>query len=276
MRITATTRFPHPVLSADTGDYTTGDFRVDFTVVEHRTTGALALTHQIDLSEPHVTDLIEHGLASVGCFVRCEDTYYNELRRLSWQTGRSDFNPGVLLNRVTLRPVVWLERPVPEWNPGTIHEEFDPPVALDAGDVIAYGAESVISVGQAKFTPIESIFELQKLEDSPDGQVVVDPSGDRIAIRVSSRLFDAMSLLRSEAKGFAILMNGVYLPAVMEVLDLLRSEPEQYEAFRWYEPFRARCDAKGVVPGADASLYENAQRLLDRPPQHLIPLAEIE
>ena len=70
-------------------------------------------------------------------------------------------------------------------------------------------------------------------------------------------------------KGKPVVMNAVYLPAVMEVLDALRDGGEQYEGLRWYSPFVARCDSKGIDPAAEMSLLESAQLLLDSPVQLL-------
>lgn len=147
MRLSQETRFPHPVLGPETGDFTAGEFDVEFTLVEHRQTGALSLKHRITLNEPDIKQLVETERAAVACFVRCADTFFSELRPMSWPAGRSDFTEGKLLNRVSLRPIVWLLEDIPDWDPGTINPEFAPPVALDRGDIIALGVEHVISVG---------------------------------------------------------------------------------------------------------------------------------
>ena len=160
MRLSRETRFPHPVLGPETGDFNAGEFDVVFTPVEHRQTGALTLKHSITLTEPEITELVKTERAATACFVRCADTFFAELRPLSWPEGRSDFAAGKLLNRVLLRPVIWLCDDIPDWDPGTINPEFAPPVALGRGDIIALGAEHVISVGQAKLQPIESIFQV--------------------------------------------------------------------------------------------------------------------
>ena len=43
MRISAQTRFPHPVLSEETQDYTDGKFSVGLHVSESRTTGKVTI-----------------------------------------------------------------------------------------------------------------------------------------------------------------------------------------------------------------------------------------
>ncbi len=177
MRVSEETRFPHPVLGSGTGDFTTGSFDMSFTSSEDLKTGALTLEHKITLTEDGVRELIETGRASIGCFLRCPDTYHTELRTLAWPSGRSDFAAGSLLNRVSLRPLVWLNHDLPRWDPGTIHPEFVPPVSLAHGDIIAIGDEHIISVGQAKLAPIESIFELDRSPEVPEALCGSSSSG---------------------------------------------------------------------------------------------------
>ena len=265
MRLSSETRFPHPVLGPETGDFTAGEFDVDFTLVEHRQTGALALGYKITLTEPDIRQLVETGRAEAGCFVRCADTFFAELRPMSWPEGSSDFAAGRLLNRVSLRPIVWLAEDIPDWDPGTINPEFDPPVALDQGEIIALGAEHVISVGQAKLAPMESIFQLERSPDVPEGMLRVDPDLDRITILAAPETYETICVLREQRSGRNVVMNAVYLPAVMEVLDAVRMSEGAYQGRRWYRTFLAKCDAKGIEPSADLPILESAQKLLGSP-----------
>lgn len=263
-------RYPHPVLGPTTGDYTSGKFDLTFRHFEDSDTGALTLQHEITLTEPGLKNLIVSGQAAVGCFVRCNDTYFAELRELAWWKGRSDFSPGKLLNRVSLRPVIWVRHSIKNWNPGSIHEEFDPPVNFEAGDIVAVGDEFIISVGQSKLTPIESIFELDRSSQVTEGQLQVVLNGDRIRILAAPKTYETISLLRNQALGRPVVMNAIYLPAVMEVLDSLRDAPDQYDGRRWFQPFMSKCDAKGIDPGADgSSILDDAQRLLESPTAEL-------
>lgn len=265
MRFTESTRFPHPVLGLGTGDFVAGKFSVEIDVKENRSTGAVTLEHAINLTEPGIIALVASNQASVGCIVKCADTFFSDLRQMAWMTGKTDFSPGLLLNRVSLRPIVWLKADLNEWNPGTIHEEFEPPVSLNKGDVIALGEELIISVGQAKLAPIESIFDLVKSDSIPDGLFKVDISGHRIALLVNEEMFQTLAQLRLKADGPDILMSSIYMPAIMEVFDILRNGDENFECFRWYQPFIAKCDSKGVRIEPNMSILEAVQILLERP-----------
>ena len=272
MRIPENTRFPHPVLGLDTGDFVVGEFSVQIEVIENRSTGAVTLEHAITLTESGILALVESNKASVGCIIKCADTFFSDLRQIAWSTGKTDFTPGLLLNRVSLRPIVWLKTDLNEWNPGTIHHEFEPPLSLNNGDIVAIGEELIFSVGQAKLAPIESIFDLVRSESISEGMFEVDTTGHRIALLVNEKMFQTLAQLRSITDGPEILMSSIYMPAIMEVLDALRNTDQSYEHLRWYQPFLAKCDLKGVRLESNMSILEAAQILLERPVARLSKL----
>lgn len=274
MRITDETRFPHPVLSGQTGDFLEGAFEISFTGRENLQSGGLVLEHDVTLTEPTVRQLVQNGDASVGCFVRCNDTYYTALLRMSWPAGRTDFAPGDLLNRVTLQPMVWLDKRLPGWNPTGVNSEFELPIDLEKGELIAVGPMHVMSIGQAKLAPLESIFELRRAEQMEEGRIELDPNGDRIAILVAPASFDVIDLLRGQSSGRPVVMNAVYLPAVMEMLDLLRGAGSSFEGYRWYAPFAAKCDALGISLTDGMSTLDGGQRVLELPLRTLSILNE--
>jgi hypothetical protein len=265
MRLTDFTKFPHPVLGPFTGDYLGGEFSVEFEVSENLKNGSLSLEYSAILTHPDIEGLVKGGRAVLGCIVKCGDTFYNELRSCSYPRGRIDFLPGALLNKVTLRPVVWLAADLQEWSPAVLHSEFSSPIIMKLGDIVAVGAASEISVGQAKLASIESIFELNKSLEIEEGEIRVDLEGDRISILVAPGIFCIVELLREQELGFPVVMNSVYLPAVMEVLDRLQEDTNSYRERRWFIPFKERCRDKGVEHEAGASILEGAQKLLDLP-----------
>jgi hypothetical protein len=265
VRFTEETRFPHPVLGPATGDYLSGEFVVALRAIENPKIGSLSLEYEITLTEPEIRDLVINGKAVIALSVWCQDTFYAELKALSWPSGRLDFSVGSLLNRVTIRPLVWLNESVPDWNPGTIHPEFCPPLLLEKGDVIALGEERVVSVGQAKLAPLESIFEIDSSPEIPENTLTVDISGDRIKIVVDPKTMESIQLLRGQNNGQRVVMNSIYLPTLMEVLDALTDSADEYVGLRWCDAVIAKCDMYGLDLSKKPSILESAQILLGNP-----------
>lgn len=271
MKFSDDMRFPHPVLSTETGDWLNGAFAVDMNVEEVIETGKVSINYSIDLTEDSIKSLVENGDATVGIFVRCGDTYYTDLREVGWPAGCLEFESGSLLNRVTLRSIIWLSSPLVDWSPAGLHPEFQSPLSLAVGDILAIDEEQVLSVGQAKLAPMESIFALVASPDEPEGRLSVKLDAEKITIIAGEETYKMINVLRySPAK--AATLSAVYLPAVMEVLDTLRTNPDAFENRRWKQPFAAKCITANI--NYSSSLFENAQTLLEMPIGRLKTVSE--
>jgi hypothetical protein len=70
--------------------------------------------------------------------------------------------------------------------------------------------------------------------------------------------------MRDLSAGKPTVLNGVYLPAVMQVLDMLRDGGEAYEGLRWHRIFDAKC-AHYQIDIQDSEIWLDAQKLLQAP-----------
>lgn len=264
MKFSDDMRFPHPVLTPDTGDFTTGVFDLQISYEEIRETGKATIRYEVNLTEPSIKELVENGAAAVAVFVRCNDTYYSDLHRLSWPSGTLEFPAGALLNRVTVRPLVYLTEMLLGWQPDDLHEEFEGPLNLEFGDILAIDHEFVLNVGQARLPTLESIFSLKCSPELPEGEIQVKLESEKITILSGTETHKLINSLRGEKLGKPAALNAIYLPAIMNVLDELGKTPDAYSGRRWKQPFVSRCDSLGIDP-ATADLFDGAQKLLEHP-----------
>lgn len=265
MRISDSTRYPHPVLSPFSDDYANGQFNVSFAVSEDLGSGALTLRYDVIIDEPCISELVYNERATVGCIVVSLETYYIKLHKLDWKTGFLDFPAGALFGEVGLRPIIWLNDETIQLSSTNINPEFDETALLARGNILAIDIETIIDVGNAKLTPLESIFELVPSPNVLEGRVAVKLDGNRIAIVLGPKTFSSVNTLRGQEEHLPAVTASIYLPVVMEVLDTIRSYPEEYIDFRWYKPFHDKCNFKGVSLAAGGSSLEGAQILLEDP-----------
>jgi len=271
MKFSDDMRFAYPVLSAETGDFTDGHFTLDAFVEEIIQTGQLSIRYNIYLTEPSIRHLVEEGNATVGLFVRCQDTFYSELRALDWPKGKIEFETGSLLHRVALRPIIWLSQEISEWTPLNVHPEFMLPLKPNIGDILAIDYEQNLSVGQDKLATMESIFALVASSEQPKGKLSVKLDSEKVTILADDQTYKIINSLRHSHAKTAV-MTSVYMPAVMEVLDALRGNPTLHDARRWKQPFADKCTSAGI--DYEGSLFENAQALLAFPISRLEKLLD--
>ncbi|MBT5378969.1 MAG: hypothetical protein HOL08_07940 [Opitutae bacterium] len=265
MKINNQTRFSHPVLNGHTFDFKSGDFDVNLEVHEKPGVAKLALVSNTVVSEKDINDFIKNGAASVGIYATCLDTYFNQLDSIGLGKDVIEYPQGALFGRVTFRPMIWASAEIKGWKSDNIHKEFgEGGIQLTRGDILALGEEVIINVGREKLAPIETIFSLAVNKERPERELGLKLDADKITILVAPNTYEAINGFRNSGQGKSIMLNSVYLPAVMEVLSNLRDNAGAYESNRWYRPFTAKCDHYSIDLN-NPNLLEDSQKLLKAP-----------
>jgi hypothetical protein len=265
MKISDNMRYPHPVLSEYSKDYATGEFKCEF-IQQITPEGELKLTATLDLNSKELTALVAAQKASAGYFVVCRRTYFNFLQEAPLGKSEKFFDASNLFGTVIIRPAIWTLSRVEKFSSPLIHKEFGAAVDLPKGSVIALGPEFRFSIDKKKFKPFESIFELAEKEGIEAGTVLVDPMNDRIKILAEPATYKELAAVRNLTKGRDILLNAVYMPAIMDVLTVLQDDATSIKSKNWYRVFKAKCDDLGIDPSSPAQTpLQIAQKLLRAP-----------
>jgi hypothetical protein len=126
-----------------------------------------------------------------------------------------------------------------------------------------------------KYKPFDSIFELGQNSSVTAGTVAVDPDQDRITILAEPKTYTSIAAMRGMPAGRSILLNAVYMPAIMDVISRLQTGDRALEGKKWYRVFRAKCDDLAINPSDPGqSPLELAQKLLREPLKKSIAVAE--
>lgn len=264
MRFSEDMSFPHPVLAPWLTDFEGAAFDVSVLHREHRVSTQVAVACQATISQPDIETLISDGAASFGLFVSCESTNLRKLIPLAFPSGAHEFAPGALLNRVSLRPIVWTNEVVGDWSPRGMNPEFGESVTVRRGEILALGHEQIMDIAPAKIAPLETIFSLKPSDMLRDGELEVDLEQQKITILASPRTYRSINEIRTSADGVSVAMASVYSPVVMRVLDAIREGSSNFDGFRWYRPFMDRC-SKLELDFGSLDILRDAAALLDFP-----------
>ena len=265
MKISETTSFPHPVLAPWSTDVTSATISAEISFREERETNQVSIHCAFSLDQPDIVRLIQTGAATFGCYIRCQDTGFRRLQQFGFPSGMHDFAAGALLGSVSLRPMVWTIDAVSNYRPEGAHSEFRSGFDLGSGEILALDEEQIIQVTRPPLPSIESIFEIIASDEVLEGRFELDTEADRISVRMGPKTYRLVQSLRqTDDVTRVVVMNSLFSPVVMQVLQQLSDGYEQFEQYRWLHPFRARCEQAGIdVEKAD--LLTDAQRLLERP-----------
>lgn len=274
MKIKESTSYPHPVLAPWSDDIGNASFDTRIVFQLDEAENQVTIRCDVTLDHPDIRSLIETGSATFGCFIKCQETGLRRLQPLGFPSGSHQFASGVLLGRVQLRPMVWSTTQIADYEPAGAHAEFAGSMNVDAGQILALDDEQVIEVTRPPLPPLESIFKIESSDDVLAGEFEIDTADDHITVLMPKATYQLVQDLRNADESTrAALMNALYVPVIMEVLDQLRDGDDQFEQYRWLHPFRARCELAGVDL-TKPSLLNDAQKLLAQPFASLSQLIE--
>lgn len=263
MLIRPTTAFAHPVLSPHTDDYGDRTFDILLEIEESPEAGEVVLSGHYVLDDGDVTELIRSRQATVGIVVESLETYFQTFVPLSGTLFTLEFKRGELRGRVGIQGVVAAtEDGVALRSP---HIASDYPAhtkSLQPGQIVAASSIHWFEAGLDKLLPMESIFRLIANEEMGDGMFQVGLDTEAIQIEVNRKLYDTIYGIRGSSMR-DILLPSLFLPAVMNALDAMRTSGS--EGLRWHRVIEARCSNEGITIDANTDLAWAAQRLLEGP-----------
>ncbi len=268
MKFSREARYPHPVLDPNTSDYVEGAFTVDFSILEGDESDNVKFEYNINLTEPSLYKL-QGKSAEVFVLINCKDTYYTKLILLKKEAAVFEVEGKLLHGNILLQPLFLSTLQINDFTSKNLHEEFSgSPWKFKKNDVLAVADRSGYSIGRDKLAPIVSIFNFKLKETMEDFLIEVDVEEDFIEIYVNEKTLEMINGLRAQSELRAIVLNSIYLPAVIEVLVQLKLDEERFSENYWYRSFIAKCDKLGLDVKVDQA-YEMAQKLLGKPIKYL-------
>lgn len=265
MKLNENTRFSHPVLCEDTSDYISGSFKVEINVTEDVVKNELILGCTTLLNEPYIINLIKDNLAKVFIIVSCRGTYFYKQIELVGPVEELNFKPGELTGLVELRGIIASNEDIPDFRSISLNEEYgDEGFTIGHSELLAFDIKQKINIGRKKIPPVESIFELAFDKDLIEGEIDVSLDQNKIRILASKKTCENIHYLRGSGDTSSIVFSSIYLPAIMQVLNYLQAEGEEFIDRMWYEPFLAKCHFYDVDI-SDKNTLLSAQKLLKNP-----------
>lgn len=264
MKLKGDTRFPYPVLASFTDDYPLATFSLDVEPAREVTkTGDVEIQGELRPGEQFLDDALAEGKLACGLYVTCEHTYFSEFLPISPGSWKVSVGGGNLRGVVKLRAIIYVAVDSLSIPAGSIHEEFgEQDFPLRKYSLAGVSDEFEFEAGLDKLVPMESVFRLESTSSVENGLFRVGTDSQAIVIQVHPTLYESLNRIRNSGQGRRILLSSLYLPCLMEVLEVASREKSDH--LRWYRAIESRCRQVGVeLDGKD--LLRKAQLLLDGP-----------
>lgn len=221
--------FGYPVLRpAEHGaspDYDRASFEPTFelTVDPRRgSEGAVILSFSMSMSQQELGYLINSGEATYAIGLRCRDTFFSRLRKVS-QSGELIFSVSDLRGYIEITGLIVSTKNKlirsKAINAEFGYEEFE----TEPGKVLAMSKPVRYFIEKDVFKSVRSIFDLAKRDGLKDGDLELDwSSGDYITITGSSNQYASLRAAETNDKNRMLVVNSVYAPVLAQALNDLR------------------------------------------------------
>ncbi len=265
--------WPHPVLrpSSYGDDYPRTEFEVEIEVKRTIKSTAVKVDAFFELSEPSLLELLKQNKAQFALLIRSSQTHCRQLLQSSQPNIQHSFPAGFLSGRVEFAPFLvcieaLLDFYAEGWHSDFAGRKFD----IEPGAVLAEDVPKDYWIDTADEAPLGSIFSHKSRSNIADGRWKYELEEDRIYIVMSdadSRQYGiAREHVGNQPEG-QYLMNGLYLPALIAVLNEVDQDSEVYREFRWFSSLDQRLEAVGCSPLGEnnSNRLVDAQKVLDSP-----------
>ena len=265
MKINERMRYPHPVLSEYSSDYSSGQMSAKFHY-QQTDDNQLKVISDISIENDELSAAVSSQNAASGYFLVSRRTYFNHLQEAPPGESEKFFDLSQLHGLVTIRPVVWTLSNLDGFSSPLIDSEFGEEISIGKGSIIAMGPEYRFSIDPRKFKPFETIFKLAIDDAVPPGMIEVDTDDSKINILAETETHAALANMRNIGSARAVLLSSVYMPVIADIVASLRADGTNFEAKRWFQVFSAKCDDLGIRPeDPSISPLRVAQMLLKAP-----------
>ena len=276
--------WPHPVLRPPSygDDYPQAEFEVEIEVKRVKGSTAVEVCAEFELSDPALLQLVKQEKARFALLVKAPQTHCRRLLQSGKPNIKQTFSAGELSGRVDFSPFLVCTRELSGFRARGWHSDFaGRTFDIAAGAVLAEDVSKDYWIDTADETPLGSIFGHKCRSDLPDGRWEYELAEERVWIVMSNADAAQYEAARERANNQPegqYLMNGLYLPALVAVLNDVDQDPQDYSDYRWFASLDQRLEAVECQPlgAASSNRLVDAQKLLDSPFPRMPMIANTE
>lgn len=233
----------------------------------------VSLVLQFHLTAPTLRDLITEGKAIYAIVIVCKGTFRREFHHLVEQDNVISLDYNDYEGQIQIYPYVLATADLVGFSApehASFLRELSPGgFNLKAGSQLA--SAPPYSIGQPD--PVDSLVDLQAVEDMEAGGYRIDLDGRHVTISLDPATYNLINQIREGQRddmAYRVLFLSLYQDAVAEGIRKMKSYPDN----QWHRGFRDALQHRGIIASADDPLdYDDldenaltyAQRLLDNP-----------
>lgn len=262
--------YPYPVLRPQSDDYPKAEFEVTLNVERIQDTTAFTVEADFMLSDPDLLKLVERGSARYVLQVRSPKTYYRAAFSASQNRIKEDFQHGLVEGRTEFSPFLVATDYLHAFYASGWHDDYEGmSFDIPTGSVLAVDRHVEYTIDTSEETPLGSIFKLFETNRLSDGMWGIDHGTDRVRIEMSPQDYTRFKAARENVNNrdeASYIMNSIYLPALIWLLQEGDNGGDELNDRRWFRAVNARLEKENrPLLGTESNRVIDAQHLLDYP-----------
>ena len=244
MRYDPNKAYLYPVLRPKHSDYPRAEFQVEVQDPERiKGTTALRITADYALSDSDLLELVRTGAARYVLRVRASTTRHRSAQSSNEAQIVRTFGDGQLHGLIQVWGFLAATRDLHGFRAAGWHDDYrGMDFDIQAGAVLAEDDPKEYWIDTAEEAPIGTFVVIGESEKVESGKWTCEIGGDRVTILMSKVDYQQFQQARNRLIGTpdgAYILNAVYLPALIWVLQEADSAPEEYGDCRWYRSLDA-------------------------------------
>lgn len=253
--------YPHPVLGVN--DSVEGQFNVRLSIKPGKDTIRIEPIYNIDNID--IKELVEDQKAEFICQVYCNSTMYREIFKFSNAISKPIAIPTIRLrDEVELHFFVCASNDIPNYTNSKSHVDYGAnSFYLNKGDFLAYGGKAIFNANKRP-EELKSISSFMQIEqyDQQNGPIKNFYDGSKIIVQLPKSDFEKYLEVAGNKYSEQLLHSSVVLPALMDAIDKVNNEGEEFGDNTWFKILSKLLEENG--DGNNSPLIAG-QRILDNP-----------
>lgn len=242
MKLDTSASWGYPVLRSDNDDYVNCEFQSELVLrANPDVMDSIEIDYAIELSVPELKNLIHNKEAQFVLYVHCRNTWYDEAFILPSQTGLIEIKKDLIEGDTNFWTLILANEHIRGFHSKKFNQEYQGiTFEILPQQILGIAAPETQFISRDFFKSVTSLFDYSINNNIPEGQWRVNLDDNRISIVANNAQIGYFRSAENTDISKAVLLNGIFLPAIQYCVSELLASPEGYEDYRWARIFKAK------------------------------------
>jgi hypothetical protein len=264
--------YPHPVLDYYSDNFINCSFQVSISSSVTKTAYLLNVTAKTSCKD--IVKLVEDKKACYAVHVECSPTMYRTIFKSFDENFTIEIPSNEVDGKVQLCPFILAAEDINGYRNANFHPDYNnTSFKVRKGDVLAIDRDRDFDAMKETdvLKNISSIFRVRKSEEENAPAHTLDIEGNIIYIYLSPDNHMLYNYLQKDINLQPVLSTMVIIPAIVNIIDIIKSSDfniEEFEDKRWFRSLRRRLKELGMEVDNPDTLDESlvvAQKIIGDP-----------